>query len=87
MGRTIPTATMLLMREKQAWNPFRNALDKKDCKAFDEMLSLSHVFNYAMMCSIPKHPIPIQPIFMSIIFYHYKELVRMVKKVGSEASP
>jgi hypothetical protein len=36
------------------------------------MSSLSHIFNYAMMCSMPEHPIAIQPIFMSIVFYHYK---------------
>jgi hypothetical protein len=78
MGRTIPTATMLLRMEQHAWKPFRNALDKSVRKAFDEMLSLSHMFNYAQMCAIPSHPVAIQPIFMSIVFMHYKELTRMM---------
>jgi len=68
------------MKERAAWKPFRNALDKKDRKEFDEMMSLSHMFNYAMMCAIPSHPVPIQPIFMSIVFYHYKELAKIKER-------
>ncbi|MGH9992333.1 MAG: hypothetical protein ACREBU_04810 [Nitrososphaera sp.] len=59
MGRTVPTATGLLMREKQEWKPFRNALDKKDRKKFDEMLSQSHMFNYAqiIVCAAPENDV------------------------------
>jgi hypothetical protein len=81
MGRTIPTATGLLMIAKQEWKPFRNALDKSDRKKFDEMLALSHTFNYAQMCAIPSHPIAIQPIMMTIAFMHHKELVKMMAKL------
>ena len=79
MGRTIPTATTLLNRERSEWRSFRKQLDKKDRPLFDEMLGLSTVFNYACMCSIPEHPIAIQPIFMSIVFYHYKQLTRLIE--------
>jgi hypothetical protein len=78
MGRTIPTASMLLRMEQQAWKPFRNALDKKDRKKFDEMMVMCHQYNYSQMCSNPLHPVPIQPIMMTIVFQHYKELFRMM---------
>jgi hypothetical protein len=84
MGRTIPTATMLLRMVIEEWKPFRNALDKSDRKKFDEMLALSHTFNYAQMCAIPSHPIPIQPIMMTIVFMHYKELTKIMTKLEGE---
>ena len=37
MGRTIPSFRIALAMEKEDWKPFRNALDKKDRKEFDEM--------------------------------------------------
>jgi hypothetical protein len=86
MGRTIPTATWLLTQEKQTWKPFRNALDKSDRKKFDEMLSLSHMFNYAQMCAIPSHPVPIQPILMTIAFQHYKALNQLVSDLEKTCS-
>jgi hypothetical protein len=37
MGRTIPSFRIAFAMEKEDWKPFRNALDKKDRKEFDEM--------------------------------------------------
>ena len=61
-------------------------LDKKDRKKFDEMLSQAHQFNYAQMCAIPQHPIAIQAIFMTIVFQHYKELIKITEKVIQPSS-
>jgi hypothetical protein len=48
-------------------------LDKSDRKTFDNMFSIAHIYNSA--CSYAAKPIRIQPIFMSIIFNHYKQLM------------
>jgi hypothetical protein len=74
MGRTLPTATTLLHQEKEQWREFRAALPKSERKLFDEMFDSAHLYNYATMMSLPQHPVPIQPIMMSIIFHHYKQL-------------
>ena len=37
MGRTVPSFRIVLAEEKREWKPFRNALDKKERKEFDEM--------------------------------------------------
>jgi hypothetical protein len=38
MGRTIPSFRIALAMEgKEEWKPFRNPLDKKDGRKFDEM--------------------------------------------------
>jgi hypothetical protein len=48
------------------------ALDKKDRKMFDEMMSYPHIYNAAGVTA--GKPVPLQPILMSIIFEHYKQL-------------
>ena len=48
------------------------ALDKKDRKMFDEMMSYPRLYNVAGVTACK--PVLIQPILMSIIFQHYKQL-------------
>jgi hypothetical protein len=54
-------------------------LDKSDRKAFDDMFSIAHLYNSAS--SFAAKPIRIQPIFMSIIFHHYKELMKIKEEI------
>jgi hypothetical protein len=73
MGRTIPSFRIAAMIEQSKWRSFRYNLDKKDRKIFDEMFSISRLYNSA--CSNCARPIVIQCILMSIIFHHYKQLI------------
>ena len=76
MGRTIPSFRIARMEEQKEWNKFRNNLDKQDRKVFDNiMFSIAHLYNSA--CSYAANPIRIQPVFMSIIFHHYKQLLNL----------
>jgi len=59
--------------EQNEWKPFRNCLDKSDRKVFDRIFFIAHLYNSA--CSYSANPIRIQPIFISIIFHHYKQLI------------
>jgi hypothetical protein len=79
MGRTIPSFRIASSLEEKEWKPFRNSLDKSDRKIFDEMFSNAHLYNSAS--SYAANPICIQPIFMSIIFHHYKQLARLTKEI------
>ena len=36
-GRTVPSFRIVLAEEKAEWKTFRNPLDKKERKEFDEM--------------------------------------------------
>ncbi|HET9806442.1 MAG TPA: hypothetical protein VFP49_06020 [Nitrososphaeraceae archaeon] len=45
---------------------------KGDKKAFDDMFSISRLYNSA--CSYAANPIRIHPIMMSIVLHHYKIL-------------
>jgi hypothetical protein len=79
MGRTIPSFRLASGEEEREWKVFRNALDKSDRKLFDEMFSVSHLYNST--CAYAANPIRIRPIFMSIIFHHYKKLMRLSKHI------
>jgi hypothetical protein len=73
MGRTIPSFRIAAMMEQSKWRSFRYNLDKKDRKIFDELFSISRLYNSA--CSNCARPMVIQCILMSIIFHHYKQLI------------
>jgi hypothetical protein len=75
MGRTIPSFRIVLEEEKVEWKPFRNALDKSERKEFDYMWDIPRL--YITACSNAVSLVPLHPIFMSILFHHYKELIEL----------
>ncbi len=85
MGRTIPSFRLATAEEKKEWKEFRQALDKKDRKTFDNMFLAASLDN--SVSSYAARPIRIHPIFMSIIFHHYKQLteIRQELEEGKES--
>ena len=79
MGRTIRSFKIALAMEKEEWKLFRNALDKKEKKDFDDMFDTPKL--YISACSNSCQPVPLHPIVMSILFHHYKELKECIKQV------
>ena len=74
MGRTIPSFRIATVLEEEKWKLFRKYLkNKKDKKLFNEMFSVTRLYNSA--CSNAVNPIRIFPILMSIIFHHYKRIL------------
>ena len=47
MGRTITSFRLASVEEEREWKVFRNAIDKSDRKIFDEMFSISRLYNSA----------------------------------------
>ena len=43
MGRTIPSFRLATTEEKKEWKEFRQSLDKKDRKTFDNLFSCKFV--------------------------------------------
>jgi membrane protein insertase Oxa1/YidC/SpoIIIJ len=72
MGRTVPQFRIAAEWEKRKWKSFRQELDKSERKIFDEMMSLPRLYNVAGIGACK--PVLIQPILMSIIFEHHKQL-------------
>ena len=79
MGRTIPSFRIALGMEKEDWKPFRNALDKKGRKEFDDMFDIPKF--YISACSNSVQYVRLHPIVMSILLYHYKQLTKCISDV------
>ncbi len=79
MGRTIPSFRIAVEMEQAEWKPFRNALDKSERKEFDEMWDTPKL--YVSACSNSVQLVPLQPIIISILFHHHKELKECINQV------
>lgn len=79
MGRTISSFRGVLAMEKSEWKPFHNGLDKSERKMFDELFDIPRL--YISACSNAIQLVPLQPIIMSILFHHYKELKVCINQV------
>ena len=77
MGRTVPSYRIASERERRKWKIFRDQLDKSERKTFDEMMSISRLYNVAGVGSCK--PVLLHSIVMSIIFDHYKQLKKIQK--------
>lgn len=82
MGRTLPSFRIAADMEHDHWKPFRQCLEKEDRKLFDEMFSLSKLYNSA--CLIQNDPIVIRPVMMSILFHHYKQLLALKGEITDD---
>ncbi len=83
MGRTIPSYRIATEMERNKWKIFRQMLDKKDRKKFDEMLDYSRLYNSAG--SNASRPQLIHPIIMSIVLEHYRQLDSIQKQLKIES--
>ena len=76
MDRTIPSFRLASVEEQKEWKSFRQALDKSDRKAFDNMFSIVHIYNSA--CSFAAKPIRIQPIFIILHYLNQQHFINGV---------
>ena len=77
MGRTVPSYRIAAEWERRKWKILRDQLDKSERKTFDEMMSISRLYNVDGVGSCK--PVLLHPIVMSIIFDHYKQLKKIQK--------
>jgi hypothetical protein len=54
-------------------------LDKQEKKEFDEMWGIPRL--YISACSNSVQLVPLQPIIISILFHHYKELQECISEI------
>lgn len=80
MGKTIPSFRLALDEEKSEWENYRKHLDRSERKDFDDMFAIPRL--YISACSGAVSLVRIHPIFISIIFHHYKELMEIAQQIG-----
>jgi hypothetical protein len=67
---------------------FNNALDKKDRREFEDMWDIPRL--YITACSNSVQLLPLHPIFISIVFDHYNQLMELnaqVEQMKEEEQP
>lgn len=79
MGRTIPSFTLALAEEESEWKAFRKCLDRGDRGIFDEMFAIPKL--YVSMCMSCASPVVMDPVVMSLLFHHYKQLVLLADRL------
>lgn len=85
MGRTIPSFRIAAEMEAVKWRDFRLALNRKDRKSFDQMLSYVRLYNSA--CMMVARPFVSHSVLISILFQHYKQLMQLVEKKKNGGEP
>ncbi|HJU33513.1 MAG TPA: hypothetical protein VJ695_00170 [Nitrososphaera sp.] len=80
MGRTIPSFRLALAEERSEWGNYRKHLDRSEIKDFEDMFEIPRL--YISACSGATSLVRIHPIFISIIFHHYKELMEIDQQIG-----
>lgn len=82
MGRTVPTFRNVIESFGWEWNDFKKALRHMDREAFEELLN--HARRHAAAGSNITNPDPFEPVVMSILVEHEKELRKLRKHVNRE---
>jgi hypothetical protein len=80
MGRTVPSFRLALAEEESEWKEYRQHLDRSERIDFDNMFAIPRL--YLSACSGAVKLVRVCPVFMSIAFHHYKELLQMAEELG-----
>jgi len=80
LGRTVPSFRLALAEEESEWRNYRKHIDNKEKKDFDDMFEIPRL--YISACSAAVSLVRIHPIFISIIFHHYRELMEIAQQIG-----
>ncbi|MDA2916862.1 hypothetical protein MYX64_08500 [Nitrospinae bacterium AH_259_B05_G02_I21] len=79
MGRTVLSATQVVLREQKSWRKFRRALRKEDQEAFDELFQAARYHVAAL--SYASKPTPLEPILISMLIEQHKAIRALEERV------
>jgi hypothetical protein len=79
MGRTVRSATQVVLREQKSWSKFRRVLRKEDQEALDDLFQAARY--HAAALSYASKPTPLEPILISMLVEHHKAIRALEAKV------
>ncbi|MEK6814076.1 MAG: hypothetical protein AABY65_05035 [Nitrospirota bacterium] len=80
MGRTLPTSTMLIERERERWQKFRRALRKEDQALLDELLD--DVRRHAQAQAYASWATPYEAMLVAVLIEQRKRLINLEDAIG-----
>lgn len=79
MGRTLPTASMLVQQEEQSFARFRRALRRSDQVALDDLFASAH--QHLAAAQYAAHALPFEVLLLSMLLEEHKEVMRLRQKL------
>ena len=75
MGRTLPTASMLIQQEEQSFARFRRALRRSDQVALDDLFAAAR--QHLAAAQYAAHALPFEVFLLSMLLEEHKEVMHM----------
>ena len=80
MGRTLPTASMLVQQEEQSFARFRRALRRSDQVALDDLFASAH--QHLAAAQYAAHALPFEVLLLSMLLEEHKEVMILRQKLN-----
>jgi hypothetical protein len=80
MGRTLPTASMLIQQEEQSFARFRRALRRSDQIVLDDLFAFAH--QHVAAAQYAAHALPFEVFLLAMLLEEHKEVIRIRQQVG-----
>ena len=75
MGRTLPTASMLIQQEEQSFARYRRALRRSDQVALDDLFASAH--QHMADAQYAAHALPFEVLLLSMLLEEHKEVMHL----------
>ncbi len=79
MGRTLPSATQLMLQEEAALSRFRRALRRSDQLVFDDLFTAAQ--KHISAAAYAAHALPFETFLMAMLLEERKEVMRLRQMV------
>jgi len=79
MGRTLPSATQLMLQEEAALARFRRALRRNDQLIFDDLFTSAQ--KHISAAAYAAHALPFETFLMAMLLEEHKEVMRLRKSL------
>ena len=75
MGRTLPTASMMIQQEEQSFARYRRALRRSDQVALDDLFASAH--QHMAAAQYAAHALPFEVLLLSMLLEEHKEVMNL----------
>jgi len=75
MGRTLPTATIILQQEEASFARFRRALRRSDQLALDDLFTSAR--QHLAAAQYASHALPFEVFLLSMLLEEHKQVMRL----------
>lgn len=79
MGRTLPSATQLMLQEEASLSRFRRALRRSDQLVFDDLFTAAQ--KHISAAAYAAHALPFETFLMAMLLEEHKEVMRLRQMV------